>query len=804
MRMFKKIFTTLCLSSLLFGSCAASAETAPKQSASAEIPKPVLPGEYVLAGSESGLYKIAPDKTVLPLWTEGKVTKIIKTPYSEPGSNRDSKWYFLTSKGVLTSYDLQVFELRNEGLPFLTIKQWDGVNVTFKKQIAQLKDLSVHPQNPNILVTATKENVYLTQDSGLTWQNIGSTSATTSGIKACAVATMENDLVVFMSHAIFGFSYKKIVDGKKTQWTDVSSGFESMQTQVYPDEISDILPVVFANGEGGVVTEIFVSQTFLPRLYRFNWQTKKAELLYKGKEPLDTIDGLFWDGNRILFSKPGNISSYTPKANVIGVVPQEYEAWKDRFTALSSRDTLYSAWVPNNRNGLELSEMWLLRPEQSNGIYANKALNRKAIYVPANKVCTPEGIKKYKKVITDNKLDALVIDMKDDYGLLRYNAKDPEVVEKGYISKYHIDLEQFVSEFKKNDDIYLIARIVVFKDKHLSEFNKGKYAIWDKAHNKPWMGTKKDGSYYDENWVDPYSPEVWKYVVSIAKELIAGGFDEIQFDYIRFPTDGINMRDAQFRWKSEGMDKESALLSFLSYARKYIDAPLGIDIYGANGWYRSGTRTGQDVEQLAEYVDVICPMFYPSHFEQGFLDYNPSADRPYRIYYYGTYRNTVIGRNNIIVRPWAQAFYLNVSYDRKYYDKNYVQKQIFGVRDSVGKGYMYWNNIARYDDLSPDIGDSPYTGKAVEASKEFRKPALSSGPNPDFKPANPAEEALKETYMQGGAMTMEKIPVEEQPAPAENEPVINVLAEEELNYNRADRSKQKTMGKVRKLWYNKQ
>ena len=187
------------------------------------------------------------------------------------------------------------------------------------------------------------------------------------------------------------------------------------------------------------------------------------------------------------------------------------------------------------------------------------------------------------------------------------------------------------------------------------------------------------------------------------------------------------MASAQYRWRSEGMDKESALVSFLSYARKNIDAPIGIDIYGANGWYRSGTRTGQDVELLAEYVDIICPMFYPSHFEQTFLNYKPFAERPYRIYFYGTYRNTVIGRNRIIVRPWAQAFYIGVSYDRQYYNSNYVQQQIFGVRDSVDRGYMYWNNIGRYDDILPDVGDSKYTGIASEASPEFRKPALSGG-----------------------------------------------------------------------------
>jgi hypothetical protein len=199
------------------------------------------------------------------------------------------------------------------------------------------------------------------------------------------------------------------------------------------------------------------------------------------------------------------------------------------------------------------------------------------------------------------------------------------------------------------------------------------------------------------------------------------------------------MANAQFRWRSEGMDKESALVSFLRYARNNIDAPIGIDIYGANGWYRSGTRTGQDVELMAEYIDVVCPMFYPSHFEQSFLSYAPASERPYRVYYYGTYRNTVIGRNKLIIRPWVQAFYLNVSYDRAWYNKNYVSQEIFGVRDSVNRGYMYWNQSGRYDDISPDVGSEKYTGPSYEADAKFRKPALSGGSRTDSLLMNDGE-----------------------------------------------------------------
>ncbi len=782
-----RAYSLLIGSLFLFSSCAASSQ--PTKSIY-KLPETqartveTAPAGGVIAGAESGLYRLTASKTAIPLWTEGCVKKIIQTentPSLQPAeqtaqndasavSSSPNRWYFLTGRGILTSTDLKTFEYRNNGLPFLKMKEVNGEQISFSDKVAQLKDLEVHPQNPQILVTSTKDNVYITYDGGLNWKNLRSMSTSTSGIKAVAVCSIEGSLVVFESHPIFGFSYI-LPESAKPAWRDCNGGFENMKGQTYPDEIADICPVVTKAEDGTENTTVYISQTFLPRLYKFNWQTKRGELLYSGKEPADTIDGLFWDGNELLYTRPGEIASFDPALQNLGKVPQSYYAYKNYFEALAPNDTLYSAWIPDDKNlseGISLSELWLLRPELCTNSYASKALNRRSIYCPANHVATQAGIEKYKKIILDNKLDSLVIDMKDDYGLLRYDAKDPVVVEKGYISRYHIDLAHFVSEMKKAN-IYLIARIVVFKDKNLSQYGGGKYAVWDKSTNRAWVGTKgmedvtdEDGNvtgqkmaYYDENWVDPYSPEVWDYNVRIAKELIAGGFDEIQFDYIRFPTDGRNMANAVFRWREKGMDKESALLSYLAYARKNIDAPIGIDIYGANGWYRSGTRTGQDVEQLSEYVDVICPMFYPSHFEQNFLDYAPVADRPYRIYYYGTYRNTVIGRNKIIIRPWVQAFYLNVRYDRQWYNKDYVQKEIYGVRDSVGRGYMYWNNIGRYDDILPDVGNSSYPGTAYEASAEFRKPALGSS-NLLYPAEIPSPQALLRELREADEEVVEK------------------------------------------------
>jgi hypothetical protein len=510
-----------------------------------------------------------------------------------------------------------------------------------------------------------------------------------------------------------------------------------MPTMGYADEISSIVPVLRRTPEGGAVTEIYIAQTFMPCIYRLDWSRKAVDKLYQGSALPDTIDGLVWTGSNILYTRPGGISLFNVASRQVVGDPAEVQNWIRALQKVP--EPVYAAYIPKNlsgfADGLVLKELWLLKPQKVYSPYADFAKNRKSVYMPANRGASADGINQYINLLERNKLDSIVIDMKDDYGLLRYKPKDPFILEKCHVSQYATNVEDFVARFKAKD-IYLIARIVVFKDKNLSQIDKGKYAVWNSRTNSPWVGikgttqikdedgnvTKAETEYYDESWVDPYSEEVWEYNIRIAQELIKAGFDEIQFDYIRFPTDGINLYQTEYRWKSQGMDMEGALISFLKYARKNIQAPIGIDIYGANGWYRSGTRTGQDVELLSDYVDVICPMFYPSHFEQPFLAHSPAENRPYRIYYFGAYRNTVIARNKVIVRPWVQAFYLGVSYDRAYYNPKYVVFEVFGVFDSVNRGFMYWNNGGRYEDITPGLPESmEFPGKERGVQTPFRE-----------------------------------------------------------------------------------
>ena len=686
-----------------------------------------------LLATEGGLKKISASGKQTTLWKDGSVQQILPV---------ENAFYFVTSKGILYTKDLQNFELRNNGLPTYIIKKFKKGETSHETHAQDLKDLAFNPLNPQEMVTATKERVYLTRDGGLNWTNIGSASLRTNGIKAVAVASMktampgQNETVVFMAHSILGFWYYK-PDSAKPDWLDANRGLECSDPNNSSDEVSDILPVVAQDGDKNQWCEIFLSQTFMPRIYHFDLDAQRSACIYKGTEPCDTIDSLWQNGNTISFIAPGKVVSFDMTTNTASDLNSSLKDYIAEFT--KSKELVNAAWIPvENARGLKinggvlLNELWLLDSGRILSPYAAKIDGQKSLYVPAYQAHLPGGFEKFKKLILDNKLNSLVIDMKDDYGLMRFDAQDPLLTQKGVVSKYALDLDKFVKTFKE-ENIYLIARIVVFKDRNLSNYNNGQYAVWDKKYNRPWQGisgseTLEDGTtqtkYYDEAWVDPFCPEVWEYNVAIAKELIARGFDEIQFDYIRFPTDGQNLYNASYRWQTQGMDKEGALRSFLSYARENIDAPIGIDIYGANGWYRSGTRTGQDVETLAQYVDVICPMFYPSHFEHKFMNYYPNEERPYRIYYYGTYRNTVIARDRVVVRPWVQAFFLNVPYDRQFYDKEYVLKEVFGVRDSVDRGYMFWNNVANYVKISPDPGDAEYTGPSPEASSNFRKPAI--------------------------------------------------------------------------------
>jgi hypothetical protein len=730
------------------------------------------PSPASLVGTDRGLYGLAADGTVTPLWTGGAIKKLLP----REGLSPSAQYTILSDRGIYYSADLQTWESANQDLPSKVIKNYENGKKSFVKVTQDLKDLSGDPQNPTTLVTATKDAVFLSRDRGKTWKSLGFPPAKTNGIRAVAVAELPS-LTVFVSHSIYGVYYLE-ADTPGATWTSLNRGLENLETTENPDEVSCFAvqpPEPHApEGQG---TQVFAGQSFRGRIYRLDWKSKTFIPLWSDGGNFGTVESLRAQGQTLQFVQENRVFqlalpevSNSPKMG--GENPdasQERTDITDQIRALSAKLGQEVAYYQSNStNPSGLSELWQINQSSSfQSPYRSMVEGKRGLYLPVNHTLTPKLLAPYLSLIDEKKLNMAVIDMKDDYGRLRFTPKNPAIAAKGRVFN-PVDVESLVSTLKAHG-VYLVARIVVFKDSELAKKDGGKYAIWDGAKNIPWVGyyeTKKkvetppslpssapngnpgassvgpqtddpvaygtsnntsagtsngvsnngttgtangasagvptvkiQRNYYDERWVDPYSEEVWDYITSIAQELRERGFDEIQFDYIRFPTDGINLSDARYRWRDPGMDMESAIISFMNHVRSHVSAPISIDIYGANGWYRTGARTGQEVEILSHYVDVICPMYYPSHFEQTFLANPPEDQRPYRIYYQGIRRTNRIARGKIVVRPYVQSFYMNVAYDRRYYNADYVQKEVDGVRDAGNGGLTFWNNGGRYDEI---------------------------------------------------------------------------------------------------------
>jgi hypothetical protein len=688
-----------------------------------------LTGWQVLMGTDTGLYGIDQRNNAIPLWTGGSVKKIIRT---------EDYWAILSDQGVLVSRDLIQWESRNRGLPEKVIKVYDEGEKTFITIVQELKDLEVNPANPDIMVCGTKEAVFYTADQGRSWKSLGFPPFRTNGLKAVAVADLP-DLTVFLSHSVYGVYYIK-ANAPGARWTELNEGLETIETTGNTDEVSDIAVTLNLSGkENPPELSIYAAQTFRRRLYRLDWDQKRFTQIWSDDTDFGSVDSLDIGRDTLRFIRDGAVMELSRRTAGTEPDPPELRLRQDirdyarrlaeyeltPLCMLIPENSLYSSSEP-----ITLSELWLLDiPAWDAETQAkNLAADREGIYLPVNHAMDSYSLKPYLDTIASRNLNMVVVDMKDDYGRLRFSPLNPAIAEKGRVFR-PVDLDVFLGTMKEKG-IYTVARVVVFKDPELARKEGGKFAVWDNQNNKAWKGyydsrrlktpqNQQDGAqsslteilpaddpayeivrtYYDEDWVDPYAEDVWDYIAAVGRELYERGFDEIQFDYIRFPTDGDNLAYARYRWRENGMDMESAMLSFLRHIRKRIDAPISIDIYGANGWYRTSARTGQEVELLAPYVDVICPMYYPSHFEQDFLAQNPPELRPYRIYYQGTQRTGRISRFQTIVRPYVQAFYLNVSYDRRYYNADYVRREVEGIRDAGKGGLTYWNNSGRYDDI---------------------------------------------------------------------------------------------------------
>jgi hypothetical protein len=291
--------------------------------------------------------------------------------------------------------------------------------------------------------------------------------------------------------------------------------------------------------------------------------------------------------------------------------------------------------------------------------------------------------------LIDAGINTVVFDAKDITGIVNYNSRVPEVNDLGMNAKRSIDdIDKLIRAFKSRG-IYVIARIAVFRDQMLAK-RAPDLAIKSKKTGKLWNeGTA-------EIWCDPTNRDTQDYNLSIAVELAEKGVDEIQFDYIRFPTGGT-LDDARFEWSYGVMPKDKSIEHFLARAYKEIsqrNVNLSIDVFGVIAWGHDPDimKTGQRIELLSRYCDVLSPMLYPSHFNDNFDGYSKPGDAPY--YFINEGCNRFKQRSSkALIRPWLQAFGWKVSN----YNERYIIEQISASNNAKAQGYLFWNAANNYD-----------------------------------------------------------------------------------------------------------
>jgi hypothetical protein len=311
----------------------------------------------------------------------------------------------------------------------------------------------------------------------------------------------------------------------------------------------------------------------------------------------------------------------------------------------------------------------------------------KAIYVSALTAGSDRLWAETLKLIETTELNAVVLDVKDDLGLVRYNSNVPLAKEIGAIDAPY-DLNSRLKDLQDRD-IYTIARLVVFNDPILAS-QRPDLAVKDSDSGGVW--TTWDGT----AWVNSLDPAVWQYNIDIATEVSQAGFDEIQLDYVRFPTDGP-LEVADYGAPVDADARVAAITNFLSQMRTAISptgAFLGVDVFGIILWDESDNGIGQDLDEIVPLVDIVSPMIYPSHFSPGTFGYDFPNDHPYQVIRVNLERiQDRFGADAFKFRPWLQDFSSGLGID---YGAEEVRSEIDGAEEFGGTGWMLWNNANVY------------------------------------------------------------------------------------------------------------
>jgi hypothetical protein len=273
----------------------------------------------------------------------------------------------------------------------------------------------------------------------------------------------------------------------------------------------------------------------------------------------------------------------------------------------------------------------------------------KGLYVSSYWAGKPDLLKNILDIADTTEINAFVVDVKDEYGKVVYNCDVPMARSLGTVTPRIPDIDALVASLREHD-ITPIARVVCFQDPALVA------ARPDLAIQSSKGGVWKNAKGY--SYTDPYNHEVWDYLVQIAEDVAEHGFREIQFDYVRFPADG-SVQDMVFP-DANGLSRSDAISGFLAYAREHLE-PLGVwvsaDIFGYSTKITTDQGTGQILEKMAQNVDIVCPMVYPSLYDNGWYNLDLPVANPYETVTAALKDATPrMAGTGAMVRPWLEDY----------------------------------------------------------------------------------------------------------------------------------------------------
>ena len=336
----------------------------------------------------------------------------------------------------------------------------------------------------------------------------------------------------------------------------------------------------------------------------------------------------------------------------------------------------------------------------------------KAIYMTSCVVGTKDFRNQVVKVAEDTEINAIVIDVKDFSGTLSYEPTDPSLKHAWDAARCGAkDMREFISSLHEKN-IYVIARVTVFQDPHFTKLHP-ELAVKSAATGEPWKDRK------GLNFLDVGGKPTWDYVVAIARDAYGIGFDEINFDYVRYPSDG-NMKDARYTLSAgTKADQLEKFFQYLHTEMKKTGITTSADLFGMTTTNNDDLNIGQVLERTLPYFDYVAPMVYPSHYPAGFNGWKNPNNYPYDLIHFVMKRaveraeatttavtmleNAKIGTSTKIsiythepqdrlkLRPWLQDFNYG-----GHYGIPEVKAQIKATYDAGLTSWMIWAPSNKY------------------------------------------------------------------------------------------------------------